>query len=223
MTKAREIINDAMTFGLNRLSPGETLDNDTANTCLQALNNIVDEFNGLASYLFQERLIQSSAITGISAQLGTAWPTIAPGTKILSATVQYQVGLDYPIELISMEQYSVIPLKSTSVFPRYLAHDGYATVYLYPAAAGQTITLRVKQTFTDFADLDTDYGMPKGFRSAFAALLAEKMADVLIGSVTPKIMSNASAARFRLRAQTADPAIIDGNRPAGNILTGWYV
>jgi hypothetical protein len=223
MTKAIDIITDAMSFGLNRLSPGETLDADTANVCLQALNSIVDEINGLESFLFKEQLIQSIPITGTVASLGVAWPTVTPGSKILSATVQYQVGLDYPLESLTMDQYSVIPLKSVSVFPRYYAYDGYSNLFLYPAAAGQTITLRVHQFFSQFADLATDYGMPAGFRSAFCDLLTKKMAKVLIGSTTPDIEAAASAAKRRLAAQTVSPAIINGRRPAGNILTGWFV
>lgn len=223
MTKAVEIITDAMSFGLNRLSPGETLDADTANTCLQALNSIIDEINGLESFLFKEQLIQSTPITGTVASLGVAWPTVAPGSKILSATVQYQVGLDYPLESLTMDQYSVIPLKNVSVFPRYYAYDGYSNLFLYPAAAGQTITLRVHQFFSQFADLATDYGMPAGFRSAFSDLLAKKMAKVLLGATTPEIEMAAASAKRRLAAQTVNPAIINGRRPAGNILTGWYV
>jgi hypothetical protein len=223
MTKAIDIITDAMSFGLNRLSPGETLDADTANVCLQALNSIVDEINGLESFLFKEQLIQSIPITGTVASLGVAWPTVTPGSKILSATVQYQVGLDYPLESLTMDQYSVIPLKNVSVFPRYYAYDGYSNLFLYPAAAGQTITLRVHQFFSQFADLLTDYGMPAGFRSAFADLLAKKMAKVLLGSTTPDIEIAAAAAKRRVAAQTVSPAIINGRRPAGNILSGWYV
>ncbi len=223
MTKAIEIITDAMTFGLNRLSPGETLDADTANVCLQALNSIIDEINGLESFLYREQLVQSAPITGTVASLGVAWPSISPGSKILSATVQYQVGLDYPMESLTMDQYSAIPLKSTSVFPRYYAHDGYANVFLYPAAAGQTVTLRVHQYFSQFADYSTDYGMPAGFRSAFADLLTKKMAKVLLGATTPEIEVAAAAANRRLSSQTVSPAIINGRRPAGNILTGWFV
>ncbi len=223
MTRALEIITDALTFGLNRLSPGETLDADTANVCLSALNSIVDEFNGLEAFLFREQLIQSTPITGTVAALGVAWPTVSPGTKILSATVQYSVGLDYPMEALTMDQYSAIPLKSVAVFPRYYAHDGYANVYLYPAAAGQTVTLRVHQYFTNFADLSTDYGMPAGYRSAFADLLAKKMAKVLVGGTSPEVEAAAAAAKRRLAAEASNPAIINGRHPAGNILTGWYV
>jgi hypothetical protein len=45
MTTARQIITDALTFHLNRLSPGETLEADTADVCLSALNAFVDDWN----------------------------------------------------------------------------------------------------------------------------------------------------------------------------------
>ena len=63
MPNARSIINGALTFGLNRLSPGETLNPDDAAVCLNALNHIADELNGSKAFLFREILTQSSAIT----------------------------------------------------------------------------------------------------------------------------------------------------------------
>jgi hypothetical protein len=45
MTTARQIIGDALTFHLNRLSPGETLPADTADLCLGALNSVIDDWN----------------------------------------------------------------------------------------------------------------------------------------------------------------------------------
>lgn len=45
MTTARQIITDALTFHLNRLSPGETLEADTAAVCMSALNAFVDDWN----------------------------------------------------------------------------------------------------------------------------------------------------------------------------------
>jgi hypothetical protein len=45
MTTARQIITDALTFHLNRLSPGETLEADTAAVCLSAINAFVDDWN----------------------------------------------------------------------------------------------------------------------------------------------------------------------------------
>ena len=221
MTKARVVIRNALTFGLNRLSPGEQEDADLFGRCLDALNSIVDEMNGGKGMLWREVLTTSAAISGASAQLGVAWPTLASGDQILGATVQYMAGADLPLGSITMEQYQSIPVKATASLPNVYAHDGAATVYFYPACAGQTITLRTKQAASNFADLDTEYVMPAGFQSAFEDLLAERMAQTLIGDVTRTVSRNAGRARRRLKAQAISPAILGGGLGFRNVLTGW--
>lgn len=221
MTTARSIITGALTFGLNRLSPGEALDADLGAVCLDALNHIADELNGSKSFLFREVLTQSSAITGASAALGAAWLTLAPGDEIAGATLQSSPGAADPLDSLTMAQYAGIPDKSTAGSPRYYAHDGLATVYLYPAASGQTVTLRTRQVVADFADLDTDYSMPKGYKSALSALLAEKMAPTMLGGVSGPVATSAQKARAQLSQQAINPAIIGGQRAMGNILTGF--
>ena len=221
MTTARSIITGALTFGLNRLSPGESLDADDAARCLDALNHIADELNGNKSFLFREILTQSSAITGASAALGVAWPTLAPGDEIQGATVQYTGGMDVRLDPLTMGQYAVISLKTIASLPQYFAHDGLATVYFYPACTGQTVTLRTRQVVSDFADLDTDYSMPKGYKAALSSLLAEKMAPTMIGGITPSVAQAAQKARNQLAQQAINPAIIGGDKARGNILTGF--
>ncbi len=221
MPTARAIITGALTFGINRLSPGESLDADTALVCLDALNHIADELNGGKAFLFREILTVSSAITGASAALGTAWPSLAPGDEIIGATVQYTGGMDVPLDPMTMAQYAVIAIKTTASLPRFFAHDGLATVYLYPAATGQTVTLRTRQVVSDFADLDTEYSMPKGYKAALSALLAVKMAPTMLGSLPPAVAAGAQKARNQLAQQSVNPAIIGGDKTRGNILTGF--
>lgn len=220
MTTARQVITTALTVHLNRLSPGETLDADTAATCLDALNDVVDSINGLKAMLWRE-VFSTGAVTGTSGTLGVTWPTLASGDKILGATVQYSAGMDFPLVPMTMERYANIPLKATASLPREYAHDGAATVYFYPAATGQTVTLRTKQVFSDFADLDTDYGLPKGFKAALAALLAHHIGPVLIGGLPASVAVSASRARRQLLSQTMRPAVIADQNASGNILSGW--
>ncbi len=217
MAQARVIIRNALTFGLNRLSPGEQEDADLFGRCLDALNDVVDEFNGVKSMLFREILTPSAApISGVSGTLGTTWTGLVAGDEILGATVQYG-GLDIALAPMTMAVYADVAIKTLSTIPAYYAHDGQATVYIYPAPNAYTITLRTKQAFTEFADLDTDYTMPKGFRAALSDLLAEKMADVLTGGISPKVARAARGARLRLMAQCANPAIIRGGDSAGPV------
>lgn len=217
MTTARQIISDALTFGLNRLSPGETLDADLANTCLSALNSIADEMNGSRTFLFREILTESGPITGEFGTIGVDWVGLSPSIEILGATVAYSAVLDVPMDPLTMGQYQSIAIKSLTTYPAYYCPDGASLVYLYPAAAAHVITLRTRQLVDDFADLDTVYALPNGYRAYLAALLAEKVANVVLGGLPAPVAVAAKAARRSLTAQGFTPAIINGGDMAGPV------
>lgn len=209
MTTARAILEDALTFGLNRLSPGEAADADTLATGLRALNSVVDEWNGVKSFLFRTLLTQSAApITTATGTLGTTWVGIAPGDEILGATYSLS-GHDYPMACLTMRQYhEQIVDKAEVSEPEFWAHDGLATVYFYPVPNSKSITLRTRAAVSEFADIDTEYDMPAGYRSALSACVAEALAFVMLGGVPQTISIKAAAARNRIAAQACDPAII---------------
>ncbi len=219
MTTARLIISGALTYHLNRLSPGETLDADLAAVALDALNNVADAWNGQKSFLFREVLTASSTISAASAALGTAWTGLSAGDEIITATVA-QSGVDTPLYRLTMTQYAHLPVKTTTGTPTAYAHDGAATVYLYPVPTGHVVTLMTRQVVSDFADLDTDYVMPKGYRSALSAVLAEALAPVLLGGITPAVAVAARAARSRIGAQSVNPAILNAGCGRASILNG---
>jgi len=222
MTRARDIIEDCLSFALNRLSPGESADSDTLATCLRALNSIVDQFNGSGSFLFREILTPSAApISTVSATLGSNWPALTPGEQILGATYR-QGSSDYSMsELTFMQYHEQVVQKTQTGQPEYWAHDGLATVFFYPVPLSYVITLRTKAEVAEFADVDTDYSMPSGYRSAFSALLAEKLSPVMLGGVTAAVKADANDARMRLLAMNCKPAIIGIPPRRGNIITGF--
>lgn len=219
MTNARSIITGTLTFRLNRLSPGETMDADLAALCLDGLNHIVDEIDGAKGCLFRE-ILTAGTVTSSTGTLGTTWATLSPGDQILGAT--YNDGSnDIVPDPLTMEQYHALPVKTQAGDPLYFAHDGAATIYFYPVPTSRSVTLRTRETVADFADLDTDYVMPKGYESFFSALLAELVAEVLKGTLTPAIVRAASMARRRMTTQNLDPAIVNGSQRAWNIYQGW--
>lgn len=207
MTTALDIISDSLTFGLNRLSPGEALDSDLAEFSLNALNAICDEFNGSVSMLFREVLTDSGSIAAAYGTLGTDWAALAPGVKILGATVR-QGSEDWPLSPLTMGQYQGLGDKALAGVPEHYVPDGGARVYLYPVPAGVVVTLRTREDVSDFADLDTDYTLPKGYKSALSALLSEKLAPSL-GALTPVVVQQAKAAKQRLAAKNINPAILN--------------
>lgn len=220
MTTARTIISGALRFGLNRLSPGETLDADTADVCLEALNSIVDEINGHKAMLWRE-VLTAGTVTAATGTLGTTWATLAPGAQILGAT--YSDGTqDIVIQPLTMQQYheqvAIKTLAGQDI--HYYAHDGAATVYFYPVPTSRSVTLRTMAAASAFADLDTDYTMPAGYRAAFEALLAERMAPTMVGDVPATVARRARAARMALLG-FAKPAIIEHvDRTEGDIFAG---
>jgi len=226
MTTARTVITDALTFGLNRLSAGETMDADTGQRCLDALNNIADELNGRGAFLWREVFTASaSPVSTSTGTIGTTWAGLDPGVFILGAFATIGTNLDIPlVGPLPMEDYASIAQKNISTLPSMLFYDGHATVYFYPVPTGYTVTLRTKQTVSDFADLDTDYTMPKGYRSALAAFLAEKMAPTMNPAALPVAKADAKVARMRLAAANIAPAIIsagDGAGPVARIQRGY--
>jgi hypothetical protein len=223
---ARNIICDALIFHLNRLAPGETLADDTAEVCLRALNNVRDEWNGREAPLFAETLHASvSPISATSATLGTDWPNVSVGDIILGATAAWSAGLDVPLEPITMAQYQEIAIKALSSLPEFYAHDGGATIYFYPVPTGQTITLRVKQSIAAFTDLDTVYSMPSGYRSALAACIAALLAPTMNPAVLTICERRAAAAQRRIVTANLGPAIVDtcdvGAGPVARIKRGY--
>lgn len=219
MTTARSIITGTLTFRLNRLSPGETMDADVAALCLDGLNHIVDEIDGAKGSLFRE-ILTAGTVTSSTGTLGTTWATLSPGDQILGAT--YNDGSnDIVLDPLTMEQYHSIPVKTQAGDPINYVHDGAATVYFYPVPTSRSVTLRTRETVAAFADLDTNYVMPKGYESFFSALLAELMAPVLSGGITVALARAASAARRRMTTQNLNPAIVNGTGREWNIYQGW--
>lgn len=210
MTTARQIITDALTFGLNRLAAGETLDADTADVCLSALNAIADEMNGGGLMLWRE-IASTATVSASPATLGTTWPDVPPGSKIISAT-RSSGGSDIPLSPLTFEQWLSIPNKETIGQTYQYAQDGYANVYLFPVPASLSVTIHVMQPVSDFADLDTEYGMPAGKRSVFAALLAEKMGPSLVGGVPAHVAKEANKARLALMSKMVPSIINTGMR-----------
>lgn len=222
MTTAREIITSTLTFHLNGLAPGETLDNDLAALCLSGLNDIADEWSGSSQFLWRESL-ESAEITGQTLTVGGAdYPNISPGQSLLGITYNARFG-DVPVRQVTLQQYhEAIAIKSlVGGYPMYWAYDGESTVYLYPQANGQQIKIRVNRAVDEFDDLDSPHVLPQGYKSALAAILAERVAPSVLGGIPPAVAVAARRARRNIGAQVAAPGIISSPSMAGNILSGW--
>jgi hypothetical protein len=220
MTTARTIITLALE-AMNRLAPGETLDADLAAACLRRLNAIADDWSAGRDMMPQD-LLTSGAVNGASLTLAAGvFAAIGVGDEIIQAQAD-----GFPMNQITMQQYQNIQFKDQSGRPQVWAWDGLATVYLWPAPAGNTINLMTRAPFASYVDLDTTYAMPSGYQGAFAASLAVAMAPALLGGVPPGLLAAEKKALYNVGNSTVRPAMLSANplahRSGGNILTGWH-
>jgi hypothetical protein len=199
MTTALQIITDAFDR-LNRLSPGETLSDDDADFALRRLNSMRDELGTQGQVLYKS-VTTTAAQTGNITLGAGSWAAIAPGSTIVSCTVE---GL--PIERWNMQQYHE-SADATTGSPRRYAPDGLSTVYLYPLATGQDVSLLTLAGASEFADLSTDYVLPPGYKSMYGACLAVRLAPTLLGKTPPDLLRAEREARSGIASYT--PAIID--------------
>lgn len=219
MTTARTIITLALE-AMNRLSPGETLDADLAAACLRRLNAIADDWSAGRDMMPQDQLV-AGVVAGASLTLAAGvFAAIGVGDEI----IQLQAD-GFPMSPITMQQYQNILLKNQGGRPQVWAWDGLSTVYVYPASAGNTISVMTRAPFASFVDLDSAYTLPSGYQGAFAASLAVAMAPALLGGVTPSLMAAEKKALYNVGNSTVRPAILSADplacRPGGNILQGW--
>jgi hypothetical protein len=221
MTTARTIISLALE-GMNKLAPGEALDADLAAVCLRRLNAIADDWSAGRDMTPQD-VISSGAVTGPSLTLAAVpFAAIGAGEEIIQAQAD-----GYGMTEITMQQYNNIRLKAQAGRPEVWAWDGLATVFLYPASAGNTINLLTRAPFASFVDLDTAYVLPSGYQGAFAASVAVAMAPALLGGVPPSLLAAEKKALFNVANTNVRPAIVsasplDRRCTGGNILNGWH-
>lgn len=208
MTTARSILQDALTFRLNKLSPGESADADTLAVCLRALNSVVDEINGGRFLGFREALIASTSTVSTANVALTAWSGLSVGDKVLGLSwSDTAAGQQTGMSEITMGQYQDITDKTTTGSPEVWAFDGLS-LFVYPVPAAKYLHARVRLNVTEFADVDTDYTLPKGYPSALTDMVSVRLAPVM-GGLTPAIQAAGNAAKLRLMSQMVRPAIVD--------------
>lgn len=205
----------------NRLSPGETLGADEAAFGFRRLNELVDELSAQDSFLYQS-IFTTATVTGASITLGTgSWAQISPGSQIISGE-----AAAFPMAPITMEQYGQIYDNTLAGLPRVYAHDGLATVFLYPVPTAVVVKFQIRIGVSSFADQNTTtYSVPAGWRAALSAALAVRIAPNIIGSVTPAL--ERAEKKLMDSVDRADPKILDvlsytsQPRNSGSILRGY--
>lgn len=232
MTTARQLLTGALK-SIGVLDPVEAISPEDAADGLEVLNDIVDAWNNDRLYLFTTDEVVVS-FSGMSATIGPGQVINTPRPVGIESAFYRIGGIDYPLTIAEKPRYDAIPLKTTATgFPDLLYYDSGAsvgTVFLYPVAPAVTeYHITVLTQLTAFADLDTDYALPQGYRRTLRYSVAEEMAPLHGREPSATVLRLAQNGRRAIRrAQDSAPlmfldsAIDGGNLGRFNVLSGRY-
>lgn len=179
MTTGLELITKALQKN-GVLVKSETPDSDEASDALDALNMLVSAWAN-DSMMIIARTQESFNLTandevytiGSGADFNTERPLF-----IVEAHVRNS-NIDYPLEIITDEDYNLIPDKQTSSIPRFLNYSNAyptATIKLWPKPdIAYTLFLTSEKTITSFT-LTGDVSLPPGWERALIFNLAVDLA-----------------------------------------------
>ena len=150
----------------------------------------------------------------------------------------YGGGLDYPVQVFSLEEYESIGLKSLNgPWPKgiyYQPSELLGTIYVWPNPAQGEMHLFASTIFREFGTLYDDIQLPQGYNFALRWCLAERMMPMYGKASTTQItMINAFAAQAKATIkrtnmkpmQTArypDALMVGKAKDAGWIMDGGF-
>jgi hypothetical protein len=226
---ALNLITDAAKL-LGVVFKNEALSSDEANDGLVALNDMLDEWSNddLMTYALT---LENFSLTGASSYTigsGGTFNTTRP-INIATAVVR-SGGIDYPLQIISDEQYQTdVALKSiTTPIPQYLCYDnGYplGTIKMYSIpSSGGTLYLQSNKPLTNIAALTTSIDLPPGWKKAIKNNLAIELAAQYGAEVPASVIENARKSKGAIKRSTAvnkPMPLLPEVRRGWNIFGGW--
>lgn len=187
------------------LGVGDTVAAEDAEDMLTALNAMLD------SWATERLLVYVDSTDTISLTAGDPSFTVGPTgetvsgypIKVLNSTYVTVSGVDYPVSVISHDQYAAIRLKSQTGIPQYIFQSSdvpNATMYLYPVpSVSATISLSSQKLLTSFATTATNVTLPAGYENAIVYSLAEETAPEFGAQLDPRVSKKASSLRKKIK------------------------
>lgn len=212
MTTARELISDAL-GDVGVLDATETMTAEQAQHGLRTLNRIIDSWNARRLQVYAVKEVITS-FSGPSAQVGAGLTVDTPTPlRLLPGCYFVRSGLSYPLPLWDREEYNRIILKSTSgEYPAGVYFDRQipGTLYVWPVPSSPPeYHFQVLVKLGEFADLDTDYTFPDGYKDALFYTLQERLPAAYNLPVNPAARAQAVASRDIIaRNNTQVPGLI---------------
>lgn len=198
-TSALDLITDSLT-DIGAIDPLETITADEASHGLRKLNELMESLSneGLAVYqMLQENFSTVAGTASYTIGSGATWNTTRP-LRIESAYIR-ESGSDYPLTVLSREEYDTIGIKTTQYRPEYLYYDpavANGTVYLYGVpAAVYSVFLNSYKQLQQFAALTTEVVLPPGYKRLIKSNLSIEIAPAYNRTPSATLINIAAQAK----------------------------
>jgi hypothetical protein len=228
MTTALGIITSAMRKA-GVLVKGEVPVADEASDALVMLNDLLASISNDANAVYArttESFTLSGGVGSYTIGSGATFNTARP-VRIVASYVRTGT-IDYPLSVVSDQQYATIPIKNIGGIPEFLNYsNGFpqATINLYPfPSTAYQLFIVSEKPLTSFALSDT-VSLPPGWRRMLINNLAVELAPEYGQPVSPDLAKLAADSKAEIRAaiMVAKPMQwTSGLGQEGNIFSGWY-
>lgn len=213
------------------LNRGENLSADDAADGLISLNDLISSWSNDSLLIYARTWENFSLVAGTASYLigaSQTFNTVKP-ISVVSAFIR-EAGSDYPLTIISDEDYENIQTKTTqSNIPRFLNYDNghpYGTIRLYETpGSANGLHLLTEKVLTNFALTSTTVDLPAGWNRALRYNLALDMAPEFGVKPTSEVVLGAkdSLGLIKTAISKNRPMVMDSKTGAGgNIFNGYY-
>jgi hypothetical protein len=203
MTTALDLIADAAE-NLGIIDPLQALSSNEIAGGLRRLNEMLESWSNeaLSVYaLLQENFATVAATASYTIGSGATWSTTRP-LRIESAFIRSN-SIDYPLRILSREEYDTIVAKATSFMPEYLYFEpavANAVIYLYGVPnAVYTVYLNSLKQLQSFAAVTTAVVLPPGYLRAIKANLAVELAPAYNRRPSDAVLALARESKANLK------------------------
>lgn len=206
-TTAHDLIRGAMRL-IGAVDPGEELTASEASDGLEMLNEMLESWSNesLSVYqILQENFALSSGTASYTIGSGGTFNTTRP-LDVLSGFIR-DSGTDYPLRILTREEYNQIQVKTTQYQPEYLYYEpSVATgrIYLYgvPAkayAVTDGLYIDSRKQLQSFTALTTSIVLPVGYKRAIRYNLALEIAPEYNRPVPEAVVAIARESKANLK------------------------
>jgi hypothetical protein len=203
---------------------------DEANDAFSDLNNMIASWSNSTNCVYA---LTTETFNLVAGQADYTWGyggnfnSIRP-INIQTITVNYPSGVSLPVELITDQNYSLIPLKTIQGVPEVAnISNGYnfnnVTFYPVPSQAF-TVTTQSEKQLPVIPNLASEISFPPGWEHALIHNLAVIIAPEYGVEAPQTVQTEAVRSKGEVMLNAARNRPIDwpGGSNGGNIYDGWY-